>query len=167
MAGKFYADVDSFCLHQILMLTTFSRRSLEAQGVLVLKVNVLNECKKLWETMLFIFWEHIIYWLFSYSFQHLDQEISSSSLVNWRSRLPKQLLHQDFSITSTPPDPPCVFNDLTDSKSDCRLCHWLNECNPMTTCNKMIQSPYSKDTKTAQAEFGLIWFSSFQNDTNL
>lgn len=33
-------------------------------------------------------------------FQHLDQEISSSSLVNWRTSLPKQ--HQDFSTMSTP-----------------------------------------------------------------
>lgn len=99
-------DVDSFCLHQILMPTTFSRLSLEAQEVLVLKViYLLYVYKNLWEMMLFYFqpfWEYISYWLACCSFQHLDQEISSSSLVNWRIRLPKQLLHQDFSTMSTP-----------------------------------------------------------------
>lgn len=98
-----------FCLHQILMPTTFSRHSLEAQEVLVLKViHVLHLCKKpCKETMLFAvnqshFENTSVSDLFVSLFQHLDQEISSFNLVNWRNLLPKQLLHQDFSTTSTP-----------------------------------------------------------------
>lgn len=52
---------------------------------------------------------YLSYWFVWSFFQHLDQEISSSSLVNWKIHLPK-LLHQDFSTMSTP-DPPSIFND--------------------------------------------------------
>lgn len=58
-ALKCCADVDSFCLHQILMPTTFSRRSLEAQGVLVLKViPVLYPCKKYLRNHAFVYFEN-------------------------------------------------------------------------------------------------------------
>lgn len=48
-----------------------------------------NSCEKSRASDLFIF-------------QRLDQEISSSSLANWRTCLPKPFSHQDLSTMPTP-----------------------------------------------------------------
>ena len=85
-----------------------------------------------------ILWEYISYW-----------PVVCFSIWTRKFLLPIWLIGGFFYLNRynvrtfqqcQPPNSPSIFNWLTDCKSDSCLCHWLNECNPMTTCNKWFKA---------------------------
>lgn len=126
-----------FVSFQILMPTTFSRHSLEVQGVLVSKVTyVLFESKNLSLCQPFgrspTIWEYpkcangFVFIIFS--------------IWTWKFLLPVWLIGRVDYLNSyyirtfqqcQPHNPSSVFNNWLICKSVSCLCHWLNECNPM------------------------------------
>lgn len=127
-----------FLSFQILMPTTFSRHSLEVQGVLVSKVTyVLFESKNLSLCQPFgrspTIWEYpkcangfVFFIIFS--------------IWTWKFLLPVWLIGRVDYLNSyyirtfqqcQPHNPSSVFNNWLICKSVSCICHWLNECNPM------------------------------------
>lgn len=108
-------DVDCFCLHQILMPTTFSRHSLEAQEVLVLKVIYVlyvykNLCEKRCFSTVNRFENTSVTNLFVLRFSIWTRKFLLSVWLIGGFVYLNSYYIRTFQQCQ-PPDPPSIFND--------------------------------------------------------